>query len=116
MSDPLADVLQLVADGHLTAEEAEPILAALELDDDEAWTLPLTENRNDPGNPEPTGRTIRLEITDGGRVAVNLRLPASLGAFGLQGLPGLSTPSVDRIRAALKAGTRDRVRSRRRGR
>lgn len=109
MSDPLADVLQLVADGHLTAEEAEPILAALELDDDEARSDRSSKDRHDPGDPERTGRTIRLEITDGGRVAVNLRLPASLGDFGLQGLPGLSRPSVERIRAALKAGTRGPV-------
>ncbi len=104
----MTDVLRLVADGVLTAAEAEPILAALELDEEPGHD-PAPPEAPDPGDPRRTARTIRLEVTDGGRVAVNLRLPASLGDFGLQGLPGLSRPSVDRIRAALNAGTRGPV-------
>jgi hypothetical protein len=52
------------------------------------------------------GRTIRVEVTDGGQVAVKLRLPASLGDLGLEGIPGLSRPNIDRIREALRAGSR----------
>ena len=110
VSDPLEDVLRLVAAGRLTAAEAEPILAALEEND----------RRNDRPAPGPGstagrgtepagGRTVRLEVTENGRVAVNLRLPASLGEFGLRGLPGLDRPSLDRIRAAMTAGARGPV-------
>ena len=91
VSDPLEDVLRLVAAGRLTAAEAEPILAALEEND----------RRNDRPAPGP-GPTA-------GRGTVNLRLPASLGEFGLRGLPGLDRPSLDRIRAAMTAGARGPV-------
>ncbi len=97
----------MVADGHLSAEEAGPIIAALDeqMADDRGPAGP----RGDRG-PAPDAasrsRSIRLEVTDGGRVAVNLRLPAALGDRGLEGVLGLTGTSVDRIRAALAAGAR----------
>lgn len=111
MSDPVESVLRLVAEGKLSAAEAEPLLAAL----DDAGTA------GEPGPAQAgsarssagptgdrstgTGRSIRLEVTEGGRVAVKVRLPASLGDLGLEGVPGLTRATVDRIRDALRAGT-----------
>lgn len=111
MSDPLEDVLRLVAAGRLTAAEAEPILAALEENDrrTERPTATGPGSTADRGSEPAGGRTVRLEVTENGRVAVNLRLPASLGEFGLRGLPGLDRPSLDRIRAAMTAGARGSV-------
>jgi hypothetical protein len=106
VSDPLEDVLRLVAAGRLTAAEAEPILAALEENDRPAPSPGSTAGR---GTEPAGGRTVRLEVTENGRVAVNLRLPASLGEFGLRGLPGLDRPSLERIRAAMTAGARGSV-------
>jgi hypothetical protein len=110
VSDPLDDVLRLVAAGRLTAAEAEPILAALEAHDRPGDRTSASGSDPAAGRETgPGGRTIRLEVTEDGRVAVNLRLPASLGELGLQGVPGLGGPSLDRIRAALSAGARGPV-------
>lgn len=109
MSDPFEDVLRLVADGRLSAAEAEPILAALES------TRIREEADRQPGSAggsagaATAGRSIRLEVTDDGRTVVKLRLPASLGDLSLEEIPGLSKPNIDRIRAALALGTRGPV-------
>jgi hypothetical protein len=106
----MGDVLRLVAEGRLSAAEAEPILAALDETGDDASAGRSTRERIEPAaDASAGGRTIRVEVTDRGRVVVNLRLPASLGDLGLRGIPGLSGPNVDRIRAALAAGTRGPV-------
>jgi hypothetical protein len=114
VSDAVGDVLRLVADGRLSAAEAEPILAALEetreeTRDEHQGAGAARERSTAQGEREPAARTIRLEVTDHGRVVVNLRLPASLGELGLRGVPGLTGPNVDRIRAALASGTRGPV-------
>ena len=97
----------MVADGRLSAAEAEPILAAL----DAAGRGPDADREagewaGSAGDTSAAGRSIRLEVTEGGRVAVKLRLPASLGDLSLEDVPGLSRPSIDRIRSALAAGRR----------
>ncbi len=110
MSDPLEAVLRMVADGRLSAEEAGPIIAALDerTADDRAAAGPRADGGPgaSPADESPRPRSIRLEVTDGGRVAVNLRLPAALGDRGLEGVLGLTRTNVDRIRAALAAGAR----------
>ena len=115
-ADPLDEVLRLVAEGRLTADEAAPILAAL---DERGGTGP----RPDPtagsgGAAGPTdapladdtipGRatSLRLEIRDGGRQVVNLRLPIAIGRLALDKVPGLSGDQVDRVREALASGIR----------
>jgi hypothetical protein len=104
--DALESVLRLVADGRLTAEEAGPILDALE----------ARRNASSPGDAttadadEPTGsqrgqgRAIRLEVTDHGRKVVNLRVPLALGRAALDRVPGLSQATTERIREAIEAG------------
>ncbi len=110
MSDPIDSVLRLVAEGKLSAAEAEPILAALDdagtagdpgpASDSSTWS-----SAGEPGDRSAgTTRSIRLEVTEGGRVAVKVRLPASLGDLGLEGVPGLTRDTVERIRAALRVG------------
>ncbi len=111
MSDALAQVLRLVADGRLTAAQAAPILDALsaaDLDgpDDE-------ERAADDGPSEAPAAAlaergkvtaIRIEITEGGRKVVNLRVPVSLGRMALDRIPGLSGSNVDLVRRALSDG------------
>ena len=49
-------------------------------------------------------RAIRLEVTEGGRKVVNLRVPLSFGRMGLDRIPGLSTDDLSSIRTALDEG------------
>lgn len=108
MADPLETILRLVADGRLTAEEAGPILDALDARD------PEHNARRPAGGPAPSpadgpGRAIRVEVTEGGRRIVNLRVPLSLGQAALARIPGLSEATADRIRDAIQAGIRGPV-------
>jgi hypothetical protein len=98
--DALESVLRLVADGRLSAEEAGPILDAL--DARMGWAP--TDAGNDDTPRRGTGRAIRLEVTDKGRKVVNLRVPLSLGRAALDRIPGLSEATTDRIRDAIEAG------------
>ena len=103
MADPLDEVLRLVAEGRLTAEEAAPVLDALqagradELDDDTATTPD-----EPPANDRP--RAVRIEVSEGGHRVVNLRVPIALGRLGLDHVPGLSADTIHRIREALDHG------------
>ena len=113
--DSLEDILRLVDSGQLTAEEAIPILAAL----DEPASEPASETpaqgpgaraggetlRPDGGGP----RTLRIEVTDGGRPVVNLRLPIAVGKLALDRVPGLPTEQVMRVREAMRSGYRGSI-------
>jgi hypothetical protein len=115
-ADPLDQVLRLVADGKLTAEEAAPILAAL---DERAGSgagpgpSPLAPGPGPDLPPAPGqgagprgDRSIRLEVREHGRSVVNLRLPLAVGRLALDRIPGLSGEQVDRVREALSTGMR----------
>ncbi|HEX3264513.1 MAG TPA: hypothetical protein VHR16_02485 [Candidatus Limnocylindrales bacterium] len=116
MSDAFERVLQLVAQGKLSAEEAAPILEALE-----------RKPRNAPGAPTPpeppqppefagadlgpssaaTGqapRFARVEVRERGRRVVDLRIPISLGRFALSRVPGLSTQQIADVEDAVTSG------------
>jgi len=137
-ADPLDKVLQLVAEGRLTAEEAAPILAALDEQPDatnERGARPATaaggaarSGRDEPPggfglNPPPdfadaaswgsasegAPRSLRIEVREGGRQVVNLRLPIAVGRFALDRVPGLSGDQVERVREALSSGLRGPV-------
>jgi SHOCT-like protein len=107
MTDPLGQVLRLVAEGRLTAEEAEPILDALD-----AGGAPSSDAASSPAGPAEPGsrpRFARIEVTDGGRRVVNLRVPLSLGWRALSSIPGLSTDQADEIRSAVDSGIRGSI-------
>ena len=109
MTDPVEEILRLVSDGHLTAAEAGPILDALEAYGPDADEPPAADSESD-GDPNaaPSNRggakSIRVEITEGGRKVVNLRIPVSLGRMALDRVPGLSGNNADLIRQALANG------------
>jgi hypothetical protein len=131
-ADPLDQVLRLVADGRLSAEEAAPILAALD------ETTPPAAGGGDgrrgrsPGDAPPGGfganpppgfgtdadlldgsatapTSLRIEVRDAGRQVVNVRLPIAVGRFALDRVPGLSGEQVDRVREAMRTGFRGPV-------
>ena len=110
MADTLERVLQLVAEGRLTADEAAPILDALNAADDairdgtaaaDAGASLAGQTGQQPGG----GATaIRIEVSDKGRQVVNLRIPIPLGRFALDRIPGLAGNHADLVRQALADG------------
>lgn len=118
-ADPLDQVLRLVAEGRLTAEEAAPILAALdERPPAGGGAGPASQGASGraaqggdpagdaaPGGPGSQAATsIRIEVREGGRQVVNVRLPIAIGRLALDRVPGLSGDQVDRVRQALASG------------
>lgn len=99
--EALERVLRLVSEGKLTAEEAGPILDALD-------SGPIGSRRQTgptpPGGDDAPARALRVEVRDRGRPVVNLRIPISLGRAAIQRVPGISEVTSDRIREAIAAG------------
>ena len=105
MSDALERVLQLVAEGKLTAAEAAPILDALEA---RGGVTSGPAERSSHGAADAAAdapaSAVRIEVTDGGRRVVNQRVPLAFGRSVLNGLPGLSEATSERVREAISAG------------
>ena len=107
--DALERVLRLVAEGRLTADEAGPILDALEVRGGSGGgaaetRTPIGDDQPDSTTNRDPAKTLRVEVTDGGRAVVNLRIPLSLGRAALSQVPGISDATSDRIREAITAG------------
>jgi hypothetical protein len=103
VDETLETVLRLVQEGRLSPDDAATILAAHDEASDGSRPSATTDRR--PSVPERDGpRSIRIEVTDGGRSVVNLRLPASIGELALLRIPGLSEDDTARIREALRVG------------
>jgi hypothetical protein len=101
MTDPLDQVLRLVGEGRLTAEEAAPILDALE----------AQRAAPDAGGAAPTSpvsetgaRFARIEVLEKGRKAVDLRIPLSLGRMAMSSIPGLSGTHATQLNEAIARG------------
>ena len=111
MTDALDSVLQLVAQGRLTAEEAGPILDALEQKNAGTVTLDGAAFAAgvDAGSGNDAGRSprfARVEVRESGRRIVDLRVPISLGRFALSRVPGLSSQQVAEVEEAVTSGAR----------
>ena len=102
--DALERVLRLVAEGRLTADDAAPILDALEERGGPAEARSPATDPPDPTTNRDPAKTLRIEVTDGGRAVVNLRIPLSLGRAALSQVPGISDATSVRIREAITAG------------
>jgi hypothetical protein len=100
MTEALDRVLRLVAEGRLTAEEAGPILEALE--QPSGAGTKSTEGAAGEG-PRPA-RYARVEVREGGRRVVDLRVPISLGRFALARVPGLSSQQLAEVEQAVASG------------
>ena len=111
VEDPLDMLLRLVADGRLSADEAAPLLAALDAapGGPRAQTGPAgaswarsgaDDSRSTTGPP----RTLLVEVREAGRTVVNLRLPLALGIYAVDRIPGLSADQVSRVLEAMKSG------------
>jgi len=109
MSDPLQRILELVAKGRLTADEAAPILEALEAKGatrDDAFPA-ADAGEGSPGGADPgRARYARVEVRERGRRVVDLRVPISLGRFALSRVPGLSREQITEVEEAVVSGAR----------
>jgi hypothetical protein len=123
-ADPLDEILRLVAEGRLSADEAGPLLAALDGAPAASATAAAsgraalgpgaTRDHASSGGATPlkgevlTGSpsTLRIEVRENGRDVVNVRLPIALGRFALDRVPGLSSDQVSRVREAMNSGFR----------
>ncbi|MGH2408723.1 MAG: SHOCT-like domain-containing protein [Candidatus Limnocylindrales bacterium] len=97
MSDALEALLRLVAEGRLTAEEAAPLIAALD-------EPPATRGADAPAAKGDLARHVRVEVTERGRSMVNLRVPLALGQAAVSYVPGLDSGQAARVREALSRG------------
>jgi hypothetical protein len=129
MTDELDWILARVASGELTPEDAEPLVAAVmsgrpgvggSVDADaptRTWEAvsppPAPPSRPETGaGPTPAvaaaartaTRAVRIQVTDGGRAVVNLRVPMSLASLAGSVIPGLSDAQVGRLQQALRDG------------
>ena len=107
MTDPLERILELVAKGRLTAEEAAPILEALEAKDSPAPGFAATDDAAaSPDGSRGSARYARVEVKERGRRVVDLRVPISLGRFALSRIPGLSREQITEVEEAVVSGAR----------
>jgi hypothetical protein len=112
MSDELGTLLKLVADGRLTAEEAAPIVAALEERERMRGSRTADEQAagHGPKAGAPsaegvlTGRRLRLYVAQDGRVVVNMRIPLTAAGIAIDQVPGLSPDNRARIVDAIGRG------------
>jgi hypothetical protein len=127
VSDPLEDLLRLVADGRLSADEAAPIIEALAAARAEAsraraatsagrhapwWAAGAARLGDDAGRARPGAapaagppRRLRVQVRDGGRTVVDLQLPGVLAELA-GAIPGIPAAYADRVREALRSGIR----------
>jgi hypothetical protein len=116
MSGELEALLKLVSEGKLTADEAAPILAALE----DAQKRQASPAGVSAGRPEPrsrdearrpgaaqealSGRRIRIFVAENGRQVINLQIPLAAAGFAIDQVPGLSPDHRSRIVEAIQTG------------
>ena len=93
MRDELATILRLVRDGTLSPEEAAPIIDAL------TRTPGSPSGARGPGprpapSPRPEsvgarGRRVRIQVSEGGRRVVDVRVPLAFAAVAARMVPGI---------------------------
>ena len=118
MSGELEALLKLVSEGRLSADEAAPIVAALE----EKSRLERTADRRFGGSGNSGGRSrdddrrsgsaqealgerrIRIFVAEKGRQVINLQIPLAAAGFAIDQVPGLSPDHRSRIVEAIRTG------------
>jgi hypothetical protein len=109
MSGELEALLKLVDEGKLTAEEAAPIVAALQEKSQEKSQAGGTAGAASSGRGTPSqealaGRRIRIFVAENGRPIINLQIPLAAAGFAIDQVPGLSPDHRSRIVEAIQTG------------
>ena len=105
MSDELEAVLRLVSEGRLTAEEAAPIVAALQ-DKSRLGGRSAAEDkrRAGPAQEALAGRKLRIFVAEHGHAVVDILIPLAAAGFAIDQVPGLSPDHRSRIVEAIQTG------------
>ena len=117
MSGELEALLKLVSEGKLTAEEAAPIVAALEAQSEKGGSS-NSAGRARPSESRPrdearrggtaqealAGRRIRIFVSENGSPVINLQIPLAAAGFAIDQVPGLSPDHRSRILEAIQTG------------
>ena len=105
MSDELEALLRLVSEGRLTAEEAAPIVAALEDRTRMDGRAPADDKRRAGAAQEAlSGRKLRIFIAEKGHPVVDMQIPLAAAGFAIDQVPGLSPDHRNRIVEAIQHG------------
>jgi len=116
MAPELDVVLRLVAEGRLTADEAAPVVAALEEQArrDKGGEAATASGGETPGRDGArrsgsaqdalTGRRLRVYVAEQGRQVINIAIPLATAGFAIDQLPGLSPGHRSRIVEAIRSG------------
>jgi hypothetical protein len=116
VSGELEALLRLVSEGKLTAEEAAPIVAALEAQSGKGGSStsagrgganessPRDEARRGAAQAALAGRRIRIFVAENGRPVINLQIPLAAAGFAIDQVPGLSPDHRSRIVEAIQTG------------
>ena len=120
MSGELEIVLKMVAEGRITAEEAAPIVAALEerakstsgqasraaepRPRDSASDSGADRRRTGSAQDLLAGRRIRVYVAENGRQVINIQIPLAAAGFAIDQVPGLSPDHRSRIVEAIQTG------------
>jgi hypothetical protein len=116
MSEEIERILELVANGRLTPDEAAPIIEALT-----AARRPSVADRLSAAYAKVDeareridafrqaagargARRLRIRVTEHGRQVVNLNIPLGFVDAALGAVPGISDEQGARIRDAIRAG------------
>ncbi len=110
MSGELESLLKMVAEGRISAEEAAPIVAALEekarLEQEAAAASSSreTSRRQGPAQSLLTDRRLRVFVAENGRQIINIQIPLAAAGFAIDSVPGLSPDNRSRIVEAIQQG------------
>jgi hypothetical protein len=120
MSGELEALLRLVAEGRITAEEAAPIVAALEekaggevpgqgsgtaaRPDGRRADARDSGRRNGPAQELLMDRKLRVYVAEYGRQVINIQIPLAAAGFAIDQVPGLSPDHRSRIVEAIQGG------------
>ena len=105
-------ILNLVAQGVLTPEEADEILTALSSSKPEEPAPeppPTPQSGQATQSAQQAPRHLRIQVTERGRPVVNLRVPMNVAGWASNYIPGLSDQDADRIRGAIASGRRGSI-------
>jgi len=105
MSDELEALLRLVSEGRLTAEEAAPIVAALQDKARIEGRGPADDKRRAGRAQEAlSGRKLRIFVAERGHAVVDMLIPLAAAGFAIDQVPGLSPDHRNRIVEAIQSG------------
>jgi hypothetical protein len=120
MSGELEALLRLVSEGRITAEEAAPIVAALEekARSDARGSDARRAGAGAAGSGAGTGagrrtgpaqelladRKLHVYVAENGRQVINIQIPLATAGFAIDQVPGLSPDHRSRIVEAIQTG------------